>query len=137
MAELLDHYHWPPYDIEKVDDAAYRITMALAGFGPDDVDLVQNGTTLTVTGRKAVEQDGARLLHRGIAVRPFKQTFSLADHVRVASAVLDRGLLAIDLVREVPEPLRPRRIEIGQGTRAAAQDNALPPSEDRPTPRAA
>ena len=79
---------WPPYDIEKLRDDAYRISMEVAGFGQDDIEITQEGTDLLVVGRKDTPQDGKTLLHRGIAKRSFKQVFSLADHVRVAGAQL-------------------------------------------------
>lgn len=105
---------WPPYDIEKVGDDKYRISMAVAGFAPEEIDLTQEGNTLLVSGaKKQPETQQQEFLHRGIANRSFKQTFSLADHVKVAGAALQNGLLAIDLVREVPEQLKPRRIAIG------------------------
>lgn len=103
---------WPPYNIEKKNENEYRISMAIAGFGPDEVDLVQQGPSLLVSGQKKTEQDERQFLHQGLAFRSFKQTFSLADHVKVAGASLENGLLSIDLVREVPEQLKPRRIEI-------------------------
>ena len=104
---------WPPYDIEKKSENAYRITMAVAGFRQDEVELTQHGTNLHVIGRKAAPEGERQVLHQGIAGRSFKQTFSLADHVKVAGASLEDGLLSVDLVREVPEQLKPRRIEIG------------------------
>jgi molecular chaperone IbpA len=110
---------WPPYNIEKKGEDQYRITMALAGFAPGEIELTQNGSTLLVTGQKG-DQPGGEMLHQGIAFRSFKQTFNLADHVKVVAADLEHGLLAIDLVREVPEQLKPRRIEIGT---EPAQDN--------------
>jgi len=103
---------WPPYDIEKLGDDQYRITMAVAGFAQDEIEITQEGTDLLVVGRKDAPPEG-KLLHRGIAGRSFKQIFSLPDHVKVAAARLENGMLAIDLVREVPEQLKPRRIEIG------------------------
>jgi molecular chaperone IbpA len=103
---------WPPYNIEKKGEDQYRITMAVAGFGQSEIELVQHGSTLLVTGQKGEEQ-GSQMLHQGIASSSFKQSFSLADHVKVVGANLENGLLAIDLVREVPEQLKPRRIEIG------------------------
>jgi molecular chaperone IbpA len=116
LFEMLDssiRTDWPPYDIEKLGDDQYRITMAVAGFAPNEIELTQQGTQLLVIGQKAGKEDDGRLvLHRGIAARSFKQTFSLADHVRVAGAGLENGLLSITLVREVPEQLKPRRIAI-------------------------
>jgi molecular chaperone IbpA len=103
---------WPPYNIEKLDEDHYRISMALAGFLADEIELVQQGASLTVSGHKKAEQKHEGMLHHGLAFRSFRQAFSLADHVRVTSATLENGMLCIDLVREVPEPLKPRRIEV-------------------------
>lgn len=115
---------WPPYNIEKRSEDQYRITMVVAGFGPKEIELVQHGGTLLVTGQKG-EQQGAQMLHQGIASNSFKQSFNLADHVKVVGANMENGLLAIDLLREVPEQLKPRRIDIGSGgeTRIGEQDN--------------
>lgn len=116
---------WPPYNIEKVGDDQYRITMALAGFAPEEIELVQQENLLLVSGQKHPEPEGAQMLHRGIATRAFKQRFKLADHVKVTSAGLDNGLLVIELKREVPEALKPRRIEIASSQpKAVGQDNA-------------
>ncbi len=116
---------WPPYDIEKKGDDHYRITLAVAGFGPNEIDLTQHGNTLLVSGQRASEENGREMLHRGIASRSFKLTFNLADHVRVVGAHLDNGLLSVELQREIPEQMKPRRIEIGAAkTAALAQDNA-------------
>ena len=117
---------WPPYDIERVEDDAYRITLAVAGFGPDEIDLTQHDTTLLVTGQRKSSAGERQLLHRGIAARTFRQSFSLADHVRVVGADLENGLLTVNLKREVPEALKPRRIPIGGTHLAAGQDNAQP-----------
>jgi molecular chaperone IbpA len=106
---------WPPYNIEKKDENAYRITMAVAGFTSDEIELTQHGGKLLVTGRKKAAQGEHQMLHQGIASRDFTQTFSLADHVKVESAGLENGLLSIDLVREVPEELKPRKIDISSG----------------------
>ena len=117
--------NWPPYNIEKAGEDQYRITMAVAGFAPDEIELTQHGTALLVTGQKKASEEDKQYLHRGIATRTFKQTFNLADHVRVTVASLENGLLTVDLVREVPEALKPRRIEIASGgQQAVAQDNA-------------
>lgn len=128
LFEMLDHSarpDWPPYDIEKTGESAYRITMAVAGFGPEDVEVTQHGAQLLVTGRKEPRQGNSNLLHQGIAQRSFKQTFNLAGHVKVAGATLENGLLAVDLVREVPEQLKPRKIQIGSTIApAAVQDNS-------------
>jgi molecular chaperone IbpA len=111
---------WPPYDIEKLGEDQYRISMAVAGFSTADIELTQEGNTLLVTGAKQPADGEQSYLHRGIANRNFKQTFSLADHVKVASAALDNGLLRIDLVREVPEQLKPRRINVASASTANA-----------------
>jgi molecular chaperone IbpA len=117
--------NWPPYNIERSGDDQYRITLAVAGFSPDEIELTQHERTLLVTGNKRSEPEGTQILHRGIATRAFRQTFSLADHVEVKAASLENGLLVIELAREVPEELKPRRIEIRTGgQKALAQDNA-------------
>ena len=118
---------WPPYNIEKTGDTRYRIRMAIAGFSAREVDVTQQGNTLIVTGQKAAEQDQQEMLHQGLAFRDFRQSFSLADHVKVASADLENGLLSIDLVREVPEELKPRRIEIGGQPRTVIQAQDIRP----------
>ena len=124
MLENSVRAEWPPYDIEKLGENEYRISMAVAGFNSDEIELVQTGTELLVSGQKKTTENERQVLHRGIAQRNFKQSFNLASHVRVAGASLENGLLKIDLVRELPEQLKPRRIEIGSGTGlAAAQDN--------------
>ena len=105
---------YPPYNIEKTGEAAYRISIAVAGFGEDDLNIEVKDQSLTVTAKKA-ETDGENkpvYLHRGIAERGFERRFQLADHVRVSGAELVNGLLHIDLVREVPEALKPRTIAI-------------------------
>ena len=125
-ARLESSPNWPPYNIERTGEDDYRITMALAGFSPDEIELVQKENTLFVAGHKNQDQQGgAEVLHRGIATRPFRQTFNLADHVRVTGARLENGLLTIDLQREVPEALKPRRIEIagGESQQPLAQNN--------------
>ena len=105
---------WPPYNIEKRGENQYRISMALAGFGSDEIELIQQGSTLVVMGeKKRTEQDYQEVLHQGLAFRNFKQTFNLAAHVKVAGASLENGLLSVELVREIPEQLKPRRIEVG------------------------
>ena len=124
LFDLLDksiRSDWPPYNIEKKSEDQYRITMTVAGFTPNEIELVQHGGTLLVTGQKGEQPE---LLHQGIPLS-FKQSFNLADHVKVAGANVEHGLLTIDLVREVPEALKPRRIEIGAGggAKAVKQDN--------------
>ena len=114
---------WPPYNIEKIADDQYRITMAVAGFAPDEIELTQHNTTLLVSGQRK-GADERQYLHRGIAGRSFRQTFNLADHVKVTGADLANGLLTVELKREVPEALKPRRIVIGGNQSAVEQDNA-------------
>jgi molecular chaperone IbpA len=107
---------YPPYNIERLADDEYRITMAIAGFGPGDVNIEAKGNTLTVTGKKADKQGNTtEVLHQGIAARGFERRFQLADHVEVKGADMDNGLLHIALKREVPEALKPRQIPIGNG----------------------
>ncbi|WP_049732316.1 Hsp20 family protein [Rhizobium ecuadorense] len=102
---------WPPYDIIKTGDDNYRISIVVAGFAQDDLDITFQSNLLTVIGKKQeVATDG--YLHRGIAGRPFEHRFELADHVRVKGADLSNGLLSIHLVREIPEALKPRKIAI-------------------------
>ncbi len=117
--------NWPPYNIEKMGDDQYVITMAIAGFSPDEIELVQKESQLFVTGQKKGSEEGKQYLHRGIATRAFKQTFNLADHVKVTGATLENGLLTVELRREVPEALKPRRIEIksDSGAKSVGHDN--------------
>lgn len=105
---------YPPYNIEKTGEAAYRISIAVAGFGEDDLNIEVKDQSLTVTAKKAEAngEDKPVYLHRGIAERGFERRFQLADHVRVSGAELVNGLLHVDLVREVPEALKPRTIAI-------------------------
>lgn len=109
---------YPPYNIEKTGDDAYRITIAVAGFAEDELSIESREGQLVVAGRKAETEEKGGFLHRGIATRAFERRFQLADHVRAENAVTENGLLHIDLVREVPEALKPRRIEIGRPTGA-------------------
>lgn len=103
--------NWPPYDIAKTGEDDYRITMAVAGFSQDELAITQEQNMLMVAGQKAGEDKG-EYLHRGIAGRGFQRRFELADHVKVVNASLVNGLLTIDLKREIPEEMKPRRIEI-------------------------
>ena len=106
---------YPPYNIEKTGEDAYRLTMAVAGFSQDEVDVTVHENSLLVTGKAKKEEEEGRYLHRGIARRAFERRFSLADHIKVVGASLDNGMLHVDLVREVPEAAKPRTIEIGTG----------------------
>jgi molecular chaperone IbpA len=103
---------YPPYDIELTGEDRYRITMAVAGFNANEIDIEVKENLLTISGRKETEVADRRFLHRGIANRNFERTYQLADYVRVNGAELKDGLLHVDLVREVPESMKPRRIEI-------------------------
>ncbi len=103
---------YPPYNIEKTDQDAYRISIAVAGFTDAELNVEQREQELVVSARKAKDETKHTYLHRGIATRAFEKRFHLADHVRVTGAAHENGLLHIDLVREVPEALKPRRIEI-------------------------
>ena len=114
---------YPPYNIERVGDDEYRITIAIAGFGPQDVNIEAKGNTLTVSGKKADKQQSGEVLHQGIAARGFERRFQLADHVEVKGADMDNGLLHIALKREVPEALKPRQIPIGKGVTLKAIDS--------------
>jgi molecular chaperone IbpA len=127
MAADVSQNTYPPYNIEKSGDDAYRITIAVAGFSEDELNIEAREGQLVVTGRKSApdDKDNARFLHRGIATRAFERRFQLADHVRATDALTENGLLHIDLVREVPEALKPRKIEIAakpaiEGQAAAA-----------------
>lgn len=119
---------YPPYNIEKVSENRYRITMAVAGFGEDDLEVTARENIVVVTGKHAAKDAGdAKYLYRGIAGRGFERKFSLADHVTVSGAALVDGMLAVDLERELPEAMKPRKIRIErvstakviEGTKAA------------------
>ena len=104
---------YPPYNIERTGDDSYRLTMAVAGFSPDDIELVVKDNTLFITGRVKAEAAKGEVLYRGIAGRAFERRFVLADHIQVDGADLQTGLLHVGLKRVVPEALKPRRIAIG------------------------
>ena len=104
---------YPPYNIEKTGENTYRISIAVAGFAADDLNVEMRDGAVIVSARKAEENDGRTYLHRGIATRAFERKFTLADHVRVDGASHADGMLHIELLREVPEALKPRRIAIG------------------------
>src|SRR5215218_3905740 len=121
LADLLDAASteaatgYPPYNIERTDENAYRIEIAVAGFRPEELNIEVKENLLTVQGRKTANDDTRRYLHRGLAERNFERRFQLADYVVVTDADLADGLLSISLKRELPEALKPRRIEIGSG----------------------
>ncbi|WP_395003459.1 Hsp20 family protein [Cypionkella sp.] len=106
---------YPPYNIEKTAEDAYRISIAVAGFSADELSVEVKDSAVHITARKDAEDSAKTYLHRGIATRAFDRRFALADHVRVTGAVHEHGMLHIDLLRETPEALKPRRIEIGRG----------------------
>ncbi|MCH2078547.1 MAG: Hsp20 family protein [Rhodobacteraceae bacterium] len=121
MADLMDRVltndagaqSYPPYNIEKTADDAYRISIAVAGFTSDELDVEVKENALHVSAKKADDSGERKFLHRGIATRAFSRRFHLADHVKVTGAAHENGMLHIDLAREVPEALKPRKIEIG------------------------
>lgn len=106
---------YPPFNIEITGEDAYRVTMAVAGFSRDDLSIEVRQNTLVISGKREANGDDRRFLHRGIAGRSFERRFELADHVKVVSATLENGLLHVDLVREIPEEEKPRRIAIETG----------------------
>ncbi len=107
--------NYPPFDIERVGEDAYRITLAVAGFKTDEIDVTSQPNMLVVTGKKAEAEnaEARQFVHRGIATRAFERRFELADYVVVSGADLDAGLLTIELKREVPDAVKPRKIAIG------------------------
>ena len=117
---------YPPYNIELLEKDNYRITMAVAGFTQEELDIHAEQQTLTVKGKHASEDGDRNYLHQGIAARNFERRFQLADHIEVTGARLENGLLHIDLVREIPEAMKPRQIQIGTGS-----SKLIDVSEDR------
>jgi molecular chaperone IbpA len=116
--------HYPPYNIERTGDDTYQIALALAGFVPDEITITAERNVLTVEGRKT-EKTERQYLYQGISARPFRRVFNLADHVQVKSASFENGLLIIDLVREIPEAMKPRRIAIsGSDTQSVEHKKA-------------
>ena len=113
---------YPPYNIEKTDADAYRISVAVAGFSESDLTVEVKENALIVAGKKAADEKDRSYLHRGIATRAFERRFALADHVRVTGASHEDGMLNIDLKREVPEALKPRRIAIAKPQAAVEKD---------------
>jgi molecular chaperone IbpA len=112
---------YPPYNIEKIDENAYRISVAVAGFSGDELTVEVKDGAIVIAARKAEDDAAKTYLHRGIATRAFERRFALADHVKVSGATHLDGMLHIDLVREVPEALKPRRIEIAKGDTVEAK----------------
>jgi molecular chaperone IbpA len=114
---------YPPYNIEKTGEESYRLTMAVAGFGPDDIELTVKENTLLVAGRITAEADKAEVLYRGIAGRAFERRFVLADHIVVDGADLKNGLLHVGLKRVLPEASKPRRIAVNGAASAVSNDS--------------
>jgi molecular chaperone IbpA len=122
--QLLDNQDgYPPYDIVRTGEESFRVSLAVAGFTPDDLTITAQQNLLTVAGQRADDSE-ADYVYKGISARPFERRFSLADHVEVEHATFENGLLRIDLVRKVPEALKPRRIEIGEGNPTPKSDRA-------------
>lgn len=134
-ASRAEQDNYPPFDIEKLGDDTYRITLAVAGFKREDIDITAQQNMLVITGRRAESRNrDGNFLHVGIATRAFERRFELADFVRVTGAELRDGLLAIDLVREIPEAMKARRIDIGSGE--AVPLKSEPAESDRTETRA-
>ncbi len=131
LADLLDAASteaatgYPPYNIERTGENAYRIEIAVAGFKAEDLHIEVKENLLTVQGRKVANDEARRYLHRGLAERNFERRFQLADYVVVHEADLSNGLLSISLKRELPEALKPRRIEIGSATAATPRSSLI------------
>ncbi|MFY0692452.1 MAG: Hsp20 family protein [Paracoccaceae bacterium] len=117
LASEVNHSSYPPYNIEKTGEDSYRISVAVAGFSEADLSVEQRENALVIAASKAEADEARTYLHRGIATRAFEKRFHLADHVRVTGAAHVDGMLHVDLVREVPEALKPRQIEIAKGAR--------------------
>ena len=115
---------YPPYNVELLDEDAYRITLAVAGFAEDDIEIEVHDRALKITGRRSEEDTERKFLHQGIAGRGFERRFQLAEHVKVTGASLVNGLLNVELAREVPEAMKPRRIEIGTSADAGERRSA-------------
>ncbi len=122
---LPDAQSYPPYNIEKTGEDSYVLTMAVAGFGPNDIEVVARENVLAVSGRAPQPEEGRSFLHRGIAGRAFERRFVLADHIVVEGATLENGLLQLSLRRVVPEALKPRRIAVQAGRSACEQPTAI------------
>ena len=131
LARLMDNamsadVSYPPYNIEKTGEDSYRLTMAVAGFGPDEIEMTVKENTLQISGRAGKEDGKSEVLYRGIAGRAFERRFVLADHIVVEGAELQNGLLHVALKRVVPEALKPRRIPVSVGAPKLANDSEAP-----------
>ena len=132
LANILDNVtradgstSYPPYNIEKIGEDAYRITIAVAGFADDELTIEARDGQLVISGKKVEAEEETNFLHRGIATRAFEKRFQLADHVRATDAVTKNGLLHVDLLREIPEALKPRKIEIAKSRPIEAEKVTL------------
>lgn len=121
---------YPPFNVEQIGEDEFRIELAVAGFGQDDLTIEFKQNSLVVTGQRKPADAQRNFLHRGIAERSFERRFGLADHVRVAGAKLENGLLTVDLVRELPELLKPRKIEIGAAATAKQKHKVVDAAND-------
>ncbi|MCW3797106.1 Hsp20 family protein [Sphingomonas sp. BN140010] len=129
--------NYPPFDLIKVDDNKYRIEIAVAGFKQGEIEITAHQNSLIVRGQKA-EENGANYIHRGIATRSFERRFALADHIQVTGADLHDGMLSLELVREIPEAMKPRKIEIGSAASpASAEPRTIEATNDAREPQAA
>ena len=127
---------YPPYNIERLDDSHYRVSLAVAGFREDDLNITLQNGMLTIDGEQTEEEgDGKDYVYRGIATRSFRRQFKLGEHIEVQDATMDNGLLVIDLVRNVPEGEKPKQISIGQGPPASGkgQDALTSKSKEKRT----
>ena len=131
-ASRAEQDNYPPFDIEKLSDDTYRITLAVAGFKREDIDIVAQQNMLVISGQRSESRNrDGNFLHVGIATRAFERRFELADFVRVSSADLRDGLLSIELVREIPEAMKPRKIEINGGSRIENEPSSTPQQQQR------
>ncbi len=126
--------NYPPFDLIKLGDNDYRIELAVAGFKPDEIDIIAQQNVLIVTGKKSDESEdrGSDYIYRGIANRSFERRFALADHIQVRGADLKDGLLAIELVREIPEAMKPKKINIGSGSERPSGERSAIGGGDQP-----
>ncbi len=123
--------NYPPFDLIRLDDSRFRINLAVAGFGQNEIDITAHQSQLVVTGKRA-DEDGASYIHRGIANRSFERRFALADHIKVTGAELKDGMLQIELMREIPDAMKPRKIEISGGASTGPQHDTIEAKVNEP-----
>ena len=126
--------NYPPFDLVALDDNRFRIDLAVAGLKHDEIDITAQQNVLIVSGKRR-EDDQANFIHRGIATRSFERRFALADHIKVRGADLKDGLLSVELVREIPEALKARKINIGDGSQERPESGAIEDSKEQPASR--